>query len=79
MTADTFPVLFQGGQRPIQEKGGPLPPAQRALSRAPRRPPIPPQSLRLQRQQQGLLAGPSQDAAVPLTAEQGYVESSEFL
>lgn len=67
-------LLFQGGQRPLQKKGSPVPSTQRAVPRAPRGGPLPPQSLRLQRQQQGLLTRQSQEPAISLTARQEYVE-----
>ena len=69
-----FPPLFQGGQRALQKKGSPVPSHQRALARAPRGGPLPPQSLRLQRQQQRLLTRQSQEPAISLTARQEYVE-----
>ncbi len=68
------PLLFQGRQRPLQEKGSPVPSAQRAVPRTPWGGPLPPQSLRLQRQQQRLLTRQSQEPAISLTARQEYVE-----
>lgn len=76
--AHTFPLIFQGGQRPLQEKGSPVPPSQRAFPCAPRGGPLPPQSLRLQREQQRILTRQSQEPAIYLTARQEYVELKSF-
>lgn len=66
--------FFQRGQRPLQEKGSPVPTNQRALPCPPRGGPLPPQSLRLQCQQQRLLTWQSQESAISHTARQEYVE-----
>lgn len=67
-------LLFQGGQRPLQEEGGRVPSDQREVAVAARGGPFAPQSLRLQRQQQRLLARQSQRSSISCTARQEYVE-----
>lgn len=69
-----FPCFPQGGQRPLQEKGSPVSSPQRSFSRAARGGPLPAQPLWLQRQQQRILTGQSQEPPFPLTARQEYVE-----
>lgn len=67
-------LLFQGGQRPLQEEGGRVPSDQRAVAAAARGGPFAAQSLRLQRQQPRLLARQSQGSSLSCTARQEYVE-----